>query len=202
MNKRGFELALNTLVILILAVVVLVALVLFFTGNFESFSSKLQSFSSYSNVDQVKATCNTLSDTDSVYAYCCEKRNVKYIDGNEKAEGDFTCDELRTGDIIGDLIKKIDCQDVCMDSIPNDSTGGSGDFILNEETCQESGGRWNSCGNVCSIMNQGNTDVACLQVCDEICECGTIAGLGCPEGYICVMPEGVDDALGYCAREK
>ena len=72
---------------------------------------------------------------------------------------------------------------------------------LNEQTCVDNGGRWNSCGNKCQILNAGNPGVFCTQVCEEICECGTIAGLTCPSGYTCRLPSGISDAQGFCKNE-
>jgi len=69
---------------------------------------------------------------------------------------------------------------------------------LNSTTCNSGGGRWNECGSRCVIDNQGKESVACTTVCEALCECGTIAGLSCPKGYICRMPKNITDAMGYC----
>ena len=93
-NKRGLELAINTAVILILAIILLVFLVLFFTGASENFLVKIKSYFSYSNVDEIIETCNFFADTNSMYSFCCEKRNVKYYNNEKKAEGLFSCIEI------------------------------------------------------------------------------------------------------------
>ncbi|MBW2992937.1 hypothetical protein KY345_07035, partial [Candidatus Woesearchaeota archaeon] len=67
-----------------------------------------------------------------------------------------------------------------------------------EELCESAGGHWNECSSRCGLMNVGNPDVMCTAVCEELCECGGIAGFGCPSGYNCVLPEGIADGLGYC----
>lgn len=107
-NKRGLELAINTAVILILAVILLIFLVLFFTGAAENFLVKIKSYFSYSNVDEIIETCNLFADTNSAYSYCCEKRNVKYYNFGEKAEELFSCIE------ISDKFnaKKLNCEEV------------------------------------------------------------------------------------------
>jgi len=71
---------------------------------------------------------------------------------------------------------------------------------LTKQLCESSNGRWIECGNKCSINNQGNPEVACAQVCEEICQCGMILGLGCPAGYNCILPEGIADVGGYCEK--
>lgn len=69
---------------------------------------------------------------------------------------------------------------------------------MNEELCSSAGGHWNNCSNKCQIDNQGIEGAACTMQCEALCECGGIAGFGCPKGYICKMPGGIADALGYC----
>jgi len=179
-DKRGFELVMNTAVVMILAIVVLLVLIGFFMIGSGDFMDKIRGYFSYSNVDSVVSGCNLLVDSGSVNAFCCEKKKVKYNEGGKK-EGEFSCSELIDKGFVSGL-KKVSCSGSC---------GG-----LNEESCVSGGGRWNNCGNKCEIMNKG--DVFCIQVCEEICECGTISGLGCPSGYECKMPEGIADALGYC----
>ena len=71
---------------------------------------------------------------------------------------------------------------------------------INQGLCESGGGVWNECGNKCEIENLGKEDIVCPAVCEEICECGTIDGLGCPSGYTCILPENVADAGGYCEK--
>lgn len=71
-------------------------------------------------------------------------------------------------------------------------------LTLNNETCTAARGHWNECGSKCAIDNQGKTGIVCAQVCDAICECGGIAGFGCPNGFSCNIPQGIVDAMGYC----
>lgn len=72
---------------------------------------------------------------------------------------------------------------------------------LTDQVCTQAGGSWNACGNKCEISNAGNPNVACTQLCEEICECGTLSGLICPEGFECITPRGIADARGYCKKE-
>ncbi len=70
---------------------------------------------------------------------------------------------------------------------------------MTEEYCSQAGGNWNECSSKCMLENQGKEGVACTLQCEQLCECGGIAGFSCPEGYYCKLPEsGVADALGYC----
>jgi len=71
-------------------------------------------------------------------------------------------------------------------------------ITLNSTTCNGNGGIWNECGNKCTINSQGQENVSCTAVCEELCECGTGSNLTCPTGSICKTPQGFANALGYC----
>lgn len=70
---------------------------------------------------------------------------------------------------------------------------------MTQQLCESAGGRWNECGNTCQLLHQGQEGIACTLECQQLCECGGIAGFGCPAGYDCVVPEGIADAMGFCA---
>jgi len=72
---------------------------------------------------------------------------------------------------------------------------------ITRESCQAARGHWTDCGSRCAIDNQGKSGVACPALCEALCECGGIAGFGCPAGFTCRMPSGIADALGYCVTE-
>lgn len=73
---------------------------------------------------------------------------------------------------------------------------------MSQELCENANGKWSECSSKCQLMNVGRDDVACLAVCEQLCECGGIAGFGCPAGYNCKMSEGIADALGYCTKQE
>jgi len=111
-NKRGFELVWNNFVIMILAFVILITLVIFFTSSSSSFMERIKSYFSYSNVDSVVFGCNVLYDSGQDYSFCCEKKLVKYYDeNNEKQEGEFSCFELADEDFVSGL-KELNCKEV------------------------------------------------------------------------------------------
>ncbi len=112
MDKRGLELAWNTIVVMIIAFIILIVLILVFTGVAGDFTGNIKSYIGYSNVDNVIKGCNVLADTSADYSFCCEKKKVKYYLDGEKAEGDFSCEELINKSFIENKIKLIDCGSV------------------------------------------------------------------------------------------
>ena len=70
---------------------------------------------------------------------------------------------------------------------------------ITQKMCGDAGGHWNSCGSACRGEPEGTV---CIEVCAPYCECGGIAGFGCPAGYVCTdyLPEGAADAMGVCKR--
>jgi len=112
MNKRGFELAISTIILLILAVFVLVIFVLFLTMGSNNFRDTLKGYFSYSNVDSVISSCNLAVDTNMPYKYCCEKNNLRYYLNGEKMKGNFTCFELLNESFANNL-KLMECSSSC-----------------------------------------------------------------------------------------
>jgi hypothetical protein len=68
---------------------------------------------------------------------------------------------------------------------------------LTKELCEGARGHWNECGSACRGAPEGT---ACIMMCVQYCECGGIAGFGCPKGYQCgdYLPKGAADAMGIC----
>jgi len=110
-DKRGFQMAINTIVILILAVMVLLFLVLFFTSSGGSLIEKITSYFTYSNVDSVINGCNVLVTTNSNYAFCCDKKNVKYYSEGKK-KGEFSCAELINQSFVAERVNRLNCEGV------------------------------------------------------------------------------------------
>ena len=70
---------------------------------------------------------------------------------------------------------------------------------LTKETCESANGHWNECGSACRGAPPGT---ACIMMCVQYCECGGIAGFGCPQGYQCTdfLPKNAADAMGICKK--
>lgn len=92
---------------------------------------------------------------------------------------------------------------------PNDNTTAPGPATLDgitREMCEGTSGHWNECGSACRGAPPGT---ACIMMCVVYCECGGIAGFGCPQGYECTdyLPTGKDgspvpDAMGICKKKR
>jgi hypothetical protein len=111
MDKKGLEMAINTIVTLVLAIAVLLFMFLFFTDAGGEFLGKIKGHSGYSNVDIVVDNCNFYVDTEAEYGYCCEKKDVKYLEDGEKESGKFNCLEVneRFGGVGTLNCEKVNC---------------------------------------------------------------------------------------------
>ena len=77
----------------------------------------------------------------------------------------------------------------------NGSKTGSND-AMTQEQCSKAKGYWNECGSPCA----GTDAEMCIQVCAQQCQCGGIAGFGCPEGYKCRLTGKIADEMGVCVK--
>ena len=112
MNKKGFELIWSNVVVIILAFMLLLVIILFFTNTSGGFAEKIKGYFSYSNVDFVIDSCNLLSNSDSEYAFCCDKKQVKYYENTEKKKGEFSCGELVNKVFINNKINQMGCEGI------------------------------------------------------------------------------------------
>jgi len=121
-DKRGVQLSLETILMMILVVFAVSILFLFFSGNFKGLFEKITDFGSHSNVDSVVASCNLFVSNELSYSFCCEKREIKYVkeeDGEQvNKKDDFTCNELAgENSVLSEIIKKklnkLNCEESC-----------------------------------------------------------------------------------------
>ena len=108
--KKGFELVWNTVIIIILGLILLTTVVLFFTGTAGSFFDTISSYFSETNVDSVIDGCNVMAGASQEYAFCCEKKTVKYYLEGEKVKEDFSCGELVNKDFVSGKIDELNCE--------------------------------------------------------------------------------------------
>ena len=93
MNKKGAEMAIGTIVIIILALVVLVVIIYGFTVGWGNLFQNILGFGGGQvNVQTIVSSCQVSCSTQSVYDFCSKRRNVVF---EEKGKGElFTCEQL------------------------------------------------------------------------------------------------------------
>lgn len=87
MNRRAFELAISTIVILVIGVLVLIGLVYALTGGFERFQDTTAPFTDSTQVTAIKSGCSAACQNADRYTFCCQEYD---LDGN-----DVTCTDSR-----------------------------------------------------------------------------------------------------------
>ena len=97
-NKRGFELAISTLILIIIGIVVLIALTLAFTGQFQYFLNTIKGYSG-SDMDNLNKMCQSQCGLGNGYSFCCEEKelgrlNIKCTDKKLDVECNINCEEI------------------------------------------------------------------------------------------------------------
>src|SRR3989338_813452 len=92
-NKKGAEMTIGTIVMIILASVVLVVIIYGFTTGWGNLWQNIIGFGGGKvNVQTVVSSCQIACSTNGVYDYCTKERKVVET---ENSKGDpMTCDEL------------------------------------------------------------------------------------------------------------
>ena len=91
MNKKGFELTVTTLVLIIIAILVLTVMIYGFTYGWSTFWNKITGFSGgKDNVEAVKQSCEIACSAEKSYDYCSLQRKI-IMNGEEKQS---TCKSL------------------------------------------------------------------------------------------------------------
>ena len=112
-GKKGMEMAVSTIVIIVLAVLVLVGLLVILNQQTGIFSDFLNNIAGKTNVDSLVTSCNSLVTQQIVYDYCCVEKEVKYkVEGKIKEEK-MTCKELAEKSFVAGRIDKLGCGNAC-----------------------------------------------------------------------------------------
>ncbi len=111
-DKRGMELAVNTLVIIVLSILVLIAILIIFERQTGIFSDFINNLMGKTNVDSLVTSCNSLASQNSVYEYCCVGKEARYKSEGKIIEEELTCKELADKSF-GSGINKLSCGEAC-----------------------------------------------------------------------------------------
>ena len=94
MNKKGVEMTIGTIIVIILALVVLVVIIYGFTTGWGNLWEKITGFGGGDvNVQSVVQSCQLACTTSSTYDYCTRERNVNFGKDDIK-NGDYNCKAL------------------------------------------------------------------------------------------------------------
>lgn len=140
MQKRGQNLTIGTIILIVLGIAVLVFLIFGFATGWTNLWSKITAFGGgVANVDTIKQACVLACNSGQINAYCTQKRTVNFGD-DKKITG--SCENLES-----DLT--ISCSEItCTDK------------NTYNQTCSDLGGEWKaSCDNPIGVENDERENV-------------------------------------------
>jgi len=103
-NKKGIELAISTIILLVIGIFVLVGLILLVSGQWRNFMDTIKQFW-ISDVELTRKACELACSTSRAYDFCCIERKATF---NEIKEN-ITCQDSR----LGIECDKVSCQGMC-----------------------------------------------------------------------------------------
>ena len=112
-NKRGLQLAIETVIIMVLAVALLLTLFGFWAYQKGIFGDFLRQHGDKPNVDELISICNSLVDSEASYEYCCVNKKIKYMENDELKEKELTCEKLAAESYVSERINEMECEDDC-----------------------------------------------------------------------------------------
>ena len=110
MKKKGLQMAVTTVIMIILSIAVLTILIIFVNSQTGFLSRWFKTYESESNVDVVVSACNALVATEAVYSYCCEEKEIVLGVGDSLMQ---TCNVSRGEDWAGGRIDELSCSGGC-----------------------------------------------------------------------------------------
>lgn len=195
-NRKGQDLSIGTLILIVLGIVVLVLLILGFSMGWENLWEKINIFGGGSSISAVATACDLAAQQDNKFAYCQEFKEVTVGQDNEY----LSCEDQR---IQPSLDNKLSCEssreqvnerkmELCEGFTPSDRRNTE----INGEKCHELfPDTYNSEGEVvkeCSQYKDGDktaapeTAATCPEGKKEVPE-SKIKGM--PERQICCIDE-------------
>ena len=98
-NKKGIELAISTLILIVLGVLILIGLVYAVTRGFDIFQSSTEPFVSTTEVSAVREACSLACVQEDKITFCCEKfkvqgSDIKCSDARLEIDCVLSCEDL------------------------------------------------------------------------------------------------------------
>lgn len=102
MNKKAFELAISTLILIILGVLVLTAITYALTDGFKKFKNTSSPFTDTSQITAIKTNCRNACENSNRFVYCCstykiDDQDIKCSDPRLELSCTLNCTEFECG---------------------------------------------------------------------------------------------------------
>jgi hypothetical protein len=121
MNKRGAELSIGTIIVIILGLVVLVFLIYGFSVGWGNLLTSVRNIGGEPNIASVVSACQIACSSNSEYDYCSVERDVKFGKGDPNENKKYLC-----SDLVSLSVGLSDCAIFSCDDGAGSGTGGSG----------------------------------------------------------------------------
>jgi len=104
------EMAVTTVIMIILSIAVLTILIIFVNSQTGFLSKYFKTQTTESNVDIVVSACDNLVTTESVYAYCCEEKEIVF--GGDVSGAKMTCVGVAGAEWSSGRVREMDCSGI------------------------------------------------------------------------------------------
>lgn len=99
MNRKAIQLAISTLILIILGIAVLIGLIYFLTDGFKTLKSSTDPFLDTTTASAIKTACNLACDSSDKLTYCCEEYEIddvkiKCKDSRLEVSCDLNCQDF------------------------------------------------------------------------------------------------------------
>ena len=98
-NKKALELAISTLILLILGILVLIGLIYFVTDGFKTLKSSTEPFLDTTQASSIKTACQFACDSADRLTFCCsnftiQKEEIKCTDSRLEIQCNLNCNDF------------------------------------------------------------------------------------------------------------
>ena len=107
MRKDGVQMAVTTVIMIILSITILTILIIFVNSQTGFLSKYFRTQTTESNVDIVVSSCEGLVTSESLYSYCCNDKEVSFGEGVSGVK--MTCAEAAKADWSSGRVREMDC---------------------------------------------------------------------------------------------
>ena len=128
-GKKGQQMTLGTIILMVLGVAVLVLLIFGFSTGWKNMWSKVTMYTSEANVEDKIADCENDCSLNEESAWCNQKKNLRFFDNDGKiVKVEGTCQQFESGAFEGYDAKILDGEatkdEVAKDKILHDKIVG------------------------------------------------------------------------------